>query len=346
MRKYFLIISSIFIFSGCFSDVNFMGASKWVGGEIFVERWYLNPEYDKKEIPSGTAFYGAAAEKIKYKFTVKYYLRTENGKDDIPMPLQDLWTIKHNGKERREQDDDNLFYYQKFENKYINKKRAFSVDEKIPIQECYADGWCKLYGSRDPSEKNWRDDVYVRKSILNKPLSEEPLDSNTSNRKIDTFPNIVKPASLPWVSPSKEICESNNGMFSNKNVCQATFHDAQNICRTLNAKIPLIEQLEQVWSDCASEKMKANEYDPLKYKYIECINKKGFTTENKDKYNYLDYWSSTLSSNNATDKPKMVTFEFAQKKKTSFVYGTQKTKWNNPNIPDFYNKLSVMCIKE
>lgn len=343
MKKYFLIISSIFIFSGCFSDVNFMGASKWVGGGLYVERWYLNPEYDKKEIPSGTAFYGAASEKIKHKFTVKYYI--EDGKDEtVEIPLKDMWSIKHNEKDGREQDDDNLFIYEKISDKYIKGENGID-NRKMPIQECYSDGWCRLYDGYDYRKKKTLT-LYVRKSILNKPLSEEPLDSNTSNRKIDVFPNIVKPASPPWVSPTKEVCELNNGMFSNKNVCQATFHDAQNICRTLNAKIPLIEQLEQIWSDCASEKMKANEYDPLKYKYIECLNNKGFTTENKDKYNYSNYWSSTLSSNNATDKPKMVTFEFAQKKKTSFVYGTQKTKWNNPNIPDFYNKLSVMCIVE
>jgi hypothetical protein len=37
---------------------------------MYVERWFLNPDYSQKDVPSGIAFYGAAANKIKNKFNI------------------------------------------------------------------------------------------------------------------------------------------------------------------------------------------------------------------------------------------------------------------------------------
>lgn len=346
MKKYILLIMIVLLFSGC-SGVNFMGASKWVGGGLYVERWYLNPEYDKKDIPSGTAFYGAAAEKIKNKFTVKYYI--QDGKDQtVEIPLKDMWTTKHNGKEDTEQDDDDLFIYAKIDNRYIKGGALDHIE--LAIQECYEDGWCKLYDGYSYMKKRIETNLYVRKSILNKPLTEEPVDSKNSNRKIPAFPNIAKPASHPWVSPTKEICEANNGMFSNKNVCQSTYQDAQNMCKTLDATLPLIEQLEQVYLDCASNEMKANEYDPLKYKYIECINNKGFSLDInvKDAIHRSYYWSSTKTPpeysryDGSLYPPAVKSFQFTQNKKSDVTNGLLLCKECTDKTPR-YNKLAVMC---
>lgn len=157
IKNIFSIIAMIILFAGCFgSDVNFMGADKYIGGGTFVERWYLKPEYKKENIPKGSGFYGASVQKIKDRFEIKYYKKTKDGEDDILIPKNDLWTIKHNGKDWHTQDDEKLFYYVKRLNKYVrkmdvyNKKRdrydVINNDEKLlAVETCYQDGWCKLY---------------------------------------------------------------------------------------------------------------------------------------------------------------------------------------------------------
>lgn len=133
----------------------------------------MNPEYNKEDIPKGTAFYGASADKIKDKFIIKNYEKTLDGKDDIEIPKKDIWTIKHNGKRFNYQDDDNLFIYKKQGNKYIKHTweggRIVTLTDgsEYPVKECYSDGWCMLYPNY------WKIDLYIRQSILDKPLSEE-----------------------------------------------------------------------------------------------------------------------------------------------------------------------------
>lgn len=161
------------IFTGC-SGTNFMGAQKHIGGFFFIERWYLNKEFNKNDIPSGTQFYGASAQKIKNKFTIKYYIADDEG-STIPIPIKDMWKVKHNGKRFNYQDDDNLFYYIKKENNKFAKRinsyrnsshaiRFYDDNEPVilPIKKCYENGWCKLY----PNYYN--EDIYVRKEILYK----------------------------------------------------------------------------------------------------------------------------------------------------------------------------------
>lgn len=175
--KYFISLIMFLLFSGCFGKPNFMGASKIISGEIITERWFLNPEYKKEDIPKGTEFYGASADKIKDKFTIKYYQTTKDEKSDIEIHKKDIWTIKHNGKRFNYQDDDNLFYYNKINNQFVkhidyyrNEPEAINHDEKIlAIKQCYENGWCKLY----PNIYYEGLDIYIKQSILDKRLSEE-----------------------------------------------------------------------------------------------------------------------------------------------------------------------------
>lgn len=168
---YFLMIS---LLVGC-SSTPFMGANKIIhrGGD-YVERWYLNSEYDKSDIPSGTAFYGAAAKKTKDKFIVKYYINDGN-KSDIEIPVSDMWIINHNGKSNRQQDNDNLFIYEKLESgKYVKYKvkgsdfyQVVVKDIPVAIRECN-EGWCRLYPHYFHNFK----DLYVKQVILKEPLSQ------------------------------------------------------------------------------------------------------------------------------------------------------------------------------
>jgi hypothetical protein len=154
------------ILSAC-SGTPFMGAQKVGGSSTYVERWYLKPEYKKKDIPRGTAFYGAAAQKIKNRFIIKYYQRDKRG-SKIEIPPQDMWKIHHNGKPYSKQDDDDLFYYQRnvsdgYHRVWLTTSGPIALKEGylLPIQSCVADGWCLLYESRQ-----FNHPTYVKRSVL------------------------------------------------------------------------------------------------------------------------------------------------------------------------------------
>ena len=157
INSFFLII----FLQGC--SYNYMGADKWVGRTLYVERWYLMPTYKRENIPRGSAFYGASAQKLKNRFEVKYYQKTEDGEDDILIPNNNMWTVKHNGKSFHEQDDENLFFYEKKSGSFIKEKAI--PDIKIPIKRCDLDGWCELYESYDYSHK-LNPTLYIRQSVL------------------------------------------------------------------------------------------------------------------------------------------------------------------------------------
>ena len=174
--RYLLIFITIFIFSGCSGSPNFMGASKYMADGTITERWFLNPEYKKEDIPKGTEFYGESADKIKNKFIIKYYQTTKDGKSDIEISKRDIWTVKHNGKRFNYQDDENLFYYKKINNQFIkhigsyrNEPLAISYGAELAVKQCYENGWCKLY----PNIYYEGLDIYIKQSILDKRLSEE-----------------------------------------------------------------------------------------------------------------------------------------------------------------------------
>jgi hypothetical protein len=60
----------------------FLGAKKIGYQMMYVERWFLNPDYSQKDVPSGTAFYGAAANKIRNKFNIVYYVNDEKNSEN------------------------------------------------------------------------------------------------------------------------------------------------------------------------------------------------------------------------------------------------------------------------
>ena len=172
MKLFCFFIVGIFI--GC-SNPPFMGAKKFiVKGGMYLERWYLNPEYNSSEVPSGSEFYGAAAEKIKDRFTIKYYIY-DGERSDSEIPKSDMWVVNHNGKGWGKQDDDNFFYYKINEfgeyEKFLtgNAKYPFAISDGvlIAIRSCDVAGWCKLYPN------SYSKELYVRKMILKEPLEQK-----------------------------------------------------------------------------------------------------------------------------------------------------------------------------
>ncbi|QDE31389.1 hypothetical protein [Shewanella polaris] len=132
---------SLMLLTAC-SGVSFLGATKYIDTGYYIERWFVNPEY-QEEVPEGTAFYGAAADKIKYRYIVKYYIY-DGENDDVLIPSEKMWEV-------RKSDVDTLgnwyvdrFLYQKNGEDYVVDENYW-VERKVPIQYCSDDGWCKTY---------------------------------------------------------------------------------------------------------------------------------------------------------------------------------------------------------
>ena len=293
------IIISILI-NSC-AGVNFLGAQKWIGGNHYVQRWYLNPQYSKDEIPKGTAFYGDAAEKIKDKFIIKYYM--QDGKDSLTeIPLKDMWKVQHNGKNFHIQTDDNLFYYIKDTDGTFIKKEAIrfgtrgSAGVMVPIKECYTNGWCKLYRSYDFNGK-LNETSYVKKSILYQGptiLNEKEIKDNI----LWTTKAITAPS--PWITPTKEVCEKYEGEVNSRNVCGAKWKDAKKICKDSGGRLPTVDELRNVIIQCGGhtggveEYGTREDYENFRYNvsYTSCYRKKGFA------YEANGYYSATLPNDN------------------------------------------------
>ncbi len=174
VKNILFILYGIIFFNGCSKDAPFLGANSISPGSYMTVRWYLKPEYkNSKSLGGSPKDYGASFNKVEYKYEEIFFEKTKNGRDDIEIPKKNIWTIKHNGKRFNYQDDDNLFVYKKQANQYIkhhseNGRIVTLTDgSEYPVKECYSDGWCKLYPNR------WEIDLYIKQSILDKPLSEE-----------------------------------------------------------------------------------------------------------------------------------------------------------------------------
>jgi len=164
----FLFITA---FSGC-SGVSFLGANKYSYKGYYVERWFINPEY-QKDVPEGTAFYGAAAEKIEHKFTIKYYI-ADGAYDDVLIPDINMWEVKGGKVDKREGWYIDRFLYEKYGG--YKMVRNVGVNRRIPIQSCSDDGWCKTYISSayvySDGFKYDLDNVrYIKREDIYKPAS-------------------------------------------------------------------------------------------------------------------------------------------------------------------------------
>ena len=91
--------------------------------------------------------------------------------------------------------------------------------------------------------------------------------------------SISAHAETVWVTPSNTICKENKGSISPYGVCQATWENAEKICRLHDGRLPTIEELS-----AESKKCKAKTKN--KEDYVACYKKNGFLGSSS-------YWSST-----------------------------------------------------
>lgn len=287
MRKFNALFSLtvVILLAACSWSPNFMGAEKWIGGNIYIERWFLNPDKPTR-IPEGTAFYGAAANKIKNRFIIKYYIAEANGDSTTEIPANDMWKVKHNGKYYTEQDDDNLFFYVRDGNNFKKYHVAgadccLTIDEDdklLPIKECYKNGWCELY----PTE--FRKTLYVKRSIL----YQGPTILNEKQKaKLARDAIHVTPATPPWITPTAQACENNGGEMNSRGVCQAKWKAANRICADMGGRLPTIGELKQVVIECGGT-VDIIHGNKNVHGYEACYRQKGFS------YEYEGYFSSTV----------------------------------------------------
>ena len=85
-----------------------------------------------------------------------------------------------------------------------------------------------------------------------------------------------------WLKVSSTLCADNDGKNDNGQ-CEATWEDAQKMCKALDARLPTIEELSVA---CPSNTKNLDE-NIKDLKYQECYKSQGFSAENY-------YWSSTV----------------------------------------------------
>jgi hypothetical protein len=135
------------------------------------------------------------------------------------------------------------------------------------------------------------------------PLSEYDLDEKTNEpvlRKDSKYyktPSKITPKNdnnNKWSTPSKKICESNGGKVDDNVHCTSNWDDAKKICKSINARLPTIVELESLVTSCGGNINQDNK-DNLSYE--RCYKEKGFIND-------VDYWSS--SSTEISHTPKLI----------------------------------------
>ena len=90
--KLTIMLTVIFSLTACSGNTPWLGANRVRAySSDYVERWYLNPQYDESDLPPvGIARY-AAADEIKSMYTVRYYV--DDNKDALEeIPREQMWT--------------------------------------------------------------------------------------------------------------------------------------------------------------------------------------------------------------------------------------------------------------
>jgi len=257
------------------SCTKFLGAQKYSSHTYYTERWFSNPNY-LEEIPEGIVFYGEAAEKIKYRFIIKYYFEDGDG-NTIEIPKGHIWKVRPGKTDKRELWYENIFLYRNINGKYSNPQRV-RVGTKIPVQSCSSDSWCKTYVSAigvrtDEFEKYDIDNVlyikkehlYQGKTILSEKEKQEFLRDNIQ----------AVQAIAPFITPSHEFCKKYGGEITEQNVCYAKWKDAKQICKESGGRLPLIEELWDVVIQCGGIPNDRSNRDIPQYE--SCYREKGFT---------------------------------------------------------------------
>ncbi len=129
--KYLLIFISLFLLTGCYYiDEDFRrepNLVKKAGGTIIVlERWYIDRNNkNSKHLGSGTEYYGAAAEKYKDNYIVKWVSQF-TGEE---IPANDLYKVKKNNKHWNKNRTKEQYMNGMRNNREVRIKKTLCIDD-------------------------------------------------------------------------------------------------------------------------------------------------------------------------------------------------------------------------
>ena len=94
-----------------------------------------------------------------------------------------------------------------------------------------------------------------------------------------------------WITPTQKVCNTNGGKMDG-DTCTANWSDAKNICSASGGRLPSIDELKKIVTDCGGEIEDDNEAEWMRNQnnssYQSCYKEKGFTSDG--------YWSSLIYS--------------------------------------------------
>lgn len=118
--------------------------------------------------------------------------------------------------------------------------------------------------------------------LIDKGFSKTEINSICDIQTKST--TISKPKSK-WISPARRACTKNGGKLESGGICAADWQSAKRICRAAGGRLPNIDELKSVITNCGGE---VDDYDNNKNdsSYQACYKQKGFSASDY-------YWSSS-----------------------------------------------------
>jgi hypothetical protein len=126
----------------------------------------------------------------------------------------------------------------------------------------------------------------------NNPYLFANLEQGKFNKDFALPKSIMKRLGIKskWIDPSRTVCKKNSGKFDNGR-CKAKWKNIENICSDGGGRVPTIEELRKVVTDCGGV---IDDFDNNKASssYQSCYKEKGFTS--------YYYWSSTTYASDSS----------------------------------------------
>lgn len=119
------------------------------------------------------------------------------------------------------------------------------------------------------------------------------LSDGSFNKDVVLPKSIMKRLGIKskWITPSNSVCRANGGEVDSEG-CKAVWSTAKKICLVMGERLPSIEELRKVVSDCGGT-IDTLDSNMVNKSYQKCYKAKGFTS-------YF-YWSSTTYVDSTSD---------------------------------------------
>ncbi len=122
---------------------------------------------------------------------------------------------------------------------------------------------CQSYATCSKVEIIKLVDTGFNKTEINNICNLKEVDSTTS-KKTDK-----------WLIPTDSTCLSNGGQINEKGICEAYLYNAKKICQQNNARLPTINELKKLITDCGGT-IDAQDKNLNNRDYQSCLKKKNF----------------------------------------------------------------------